>query len=85
MGVKPNTLREALLEELCAQQGFCSTGLTPEDLTESLTAQEIAEMVLAGEGLDPQIDSRSRDMIARTVSDWLFDPDGRGARSGLPR
>jgi hypothetical protein len=85
MGFRPRTLREALLYELCVRQGFCSAGLTPEDLTESLTAREIAEMVLVGESLDPPLNEKMRNSVERQVSDWLFDPQGRGARSGLPR
>ena len=84
MGIKPNTLREALLEELCAHGGFCTTGLTPEDLTEELSAREIAELVLEGEGLDPRLNAKMREGVERTVNDWLFDAHGRGARSGLP-
>ena len=53
MGHKPGSRREALLHELCVRQGYCSTGLSADDLTEELGAGEIAEMVLRGEGLDP--------------------------------
>lgn len=85
MGFRPATLREALLYELCVKLGFCSTGLTPEDLTETQSAREIADMVLTREGLRPGIDETMRNSVERQVSDWLFDPHGRGAKSGLPR
>ena len=61
-------------------------GLTVDDLTDQLSADEITEMVLRGEGLDPAMDSgETRDEVGHMVKDWLFDPHGRGVRSGLPR
>jgi hypothetical protein len=88
VGFRPKSLREALLLELCAHGGYCSTGLTADDLTDDLSADEITEMVLHGEGLntDPLMGSgKARDEVGRMVRDWLFDPGGRGVRSGLPR
>jgi hypothetical protein len=85
VGYLPTSRRDALLHELCARGGYCSTGLTVDDLTDGLSAHEIAEMVLRGEGLDPVIDRTQRDRVARIVTDWLFDPCGRGDGSGLPR
>jgi hypothetical protein len=85
VGYRPKSRREALLYELCAHSGYCSTVLTVDDLADELGADQIAEMVLRGEGLDPVIDGKQRDQVARTVEDWLFDPRGRGAMSGLPR
>jgi len=86
MGYRPSSRREALLHELCARGGYCSTGLTVDDLTDELSADEITEMVLRGEGLDPGLTDRKQSAgVLRTVQDWLFDPQGRGAKSGLPR
>jgi hypothetical protein len=85
MGYRPKSRREALLHELCARGGYRSTGLTVHDLTDELSADEITEMVLRGEGLDPVIDDKQRDYVTRVAKDWLFDPRGRGARSGLPQ
>jgi len=56
-----------------------------DDLIAALSADEITEMVLRGEGFDPVIDDKQRDYVTRMVKDWLFDPHGRGVRSGLPR
>jgi hypothetical protein len=65
--------------------GYCSTGLTVDDLTADLSADEITEMVLRGEGLDPVMtDRKQAASVLRTVEDWLFDPRGRGIKSGLP-
>jgi hypothetical protein len=58
--------------------------LTADDLTEDLDAMQIAEMVLRGEGLDPVIERRKCEDVARAVHSWLMDPHGPGARSGLP-
>lgn len=85
MGYRPKSLRDALLVELCHRGGYCSTGLTEDDLTDGLGGREIAEMVLRGEGLDPVMDAKQLDYVTRLVNDWLFDPRGRGAKSGLPR
>jgi hypothetical protein len=85
VGHRAKSRREALLYELCARGGYCSNGLTVDDLADELGADRIAEMVLRGEGLDPVIDEKQRDQVARTVEAWLFDPRGRGALSGLPR
>jgi hypothetical protein len=86
MGYRPKSRRDALLHELCARGGYCSTGLTVDDLTDELSADEITEMVLRGEGLDPVMGSgKARDEVGRMVKDWLFHPRGRGAKSELPR
>ncbi len=78
--------REALLRALCIGLGFCDTGLTPDDLGDAMTASEIADLVLSGEGLDPATTRRTlHDSIRQVIDDWLFDPNGRGANSGLPR
>jgi hypothetical protein len=86
MGYRPKSRREALLHELCARGGYCTTGLTVDDLTAELSANEITEMVLRGEGLDPVMTDRKQSAaVLRIVQDWLFDPRGRGVRSRLPR
>lgn len=85
MGYRPKSRREALLYELCARGGYCSTGLTVDDLTAELNANEITDMVLRREGLDPVLcDRKQSACVLHMVQDWLFDPRGRGAKSGLP-
>jgi hypothetical protein len=50
------------------------------------TPDEVVDAVLVVEGLDPaEVDPRQRAQIMAVVVDWLFDPHGRGERSGLPR
>ena len=47
---------------------------------------EVVDAVVAVEGLDPAaVDPNQRAQIRAVVVDWLFDPQGRGARSSLPR
>jgi len=85
VGLRPASRREALINELCASGGYCSNGLTADDLTGDLSADEITEMILRREdcwplaGRGPAVDE-----VAGMVKDWLFDPRGRGVRSGLP-
>jgi hypothetical protein len=85
MGFKPTTRREALLHELCVRGGYCSTGLTPDDLIGELTADDVAELVFRREGLDPVMEPRKYEQVAAEVRSWLFDAEGRGEQSGLPR
>ena len=50
------------------------------------TPNQVVDAVLLLEGLDPTtVDRRQRDQILAVVIDWLFDPEGRGELSGLPR
>ena len=84
MGYRPNTQREALLQELKGRHGYVVNPLTPGDLATG-SRDDIARRVLRIEGLDPVLDSKQYDEVCEIVNDWLFDPRGRGARSGLPR
>jgi hypothetical protein len=44
----------------------------------------MVELVLRGEGLDPSTTPGTlRESIEQLIDDWLFDPNGYGARSGL--
>ena len=85
VGHQPGSRREALLYELSSYHGYQSTGLSPDELVDGLSAEEIADIVLRREGLDPRSDRRQRYRVMRIVDDWLFLPSGRGAVSGLPR
>ncbi len=71
--------------------GYCDAWLSADDLTGEVGVEEITELVLRREGFleeerDIAMVSKSAwDEVARMVEDWLFDPHGRGVRSGLPR
>ena len=67
--------------------GYCGGDrwLTPSDL-DGETAGAVVDAVLVVEGLEPaMVDSSQRAQIMAIVDDWLFAPNGRGQRSGLPR
>jgi hypothetical protein len=86
MGLRPRTRAEGLLAAVCAQLGFCDTGLRTEDFTDDLTADEITDMIVSSEGLDPvMIRKELREQVREVVIDWWFKQDGPGARSGLPK
>lgn len=59
-------------------------GVTVEDLRGDVSAEQIAELVLRHEGLNPEMHRQQYEWIIDAANDWLFDPHGRGARSGLP-
>jgi len=64
--------------------GYCNE-LTAEGLAGADSAEEIADAVLIAEGLDPAMcDRATRAALVEVVDDWMFDPQGRGAQSGLP-
>jgi len=51
-----------------------------------MSVDEVVEAVLVAEGWNPVMcDRKVKAYLAQAVGDWLFDPRGRGARSGLPR
>ncbi len=78
---------EALLLELCAEHGWCLTPSNHEALVTGETrsrASVLKEIIAAEFGEDHIIDRRTRTCLERLVDDWLFDPHGRGAVSGLP-
>jgi hypothetical protein len=82
---RPMNLREAVLAELCAKYGFCNE-LTADDITDLDSRTQVTRAVLVAEGFDPDCcEKRIRWMVESVVDDWLFDPRGRGVRSGLPR
>jgi hypothetical protein len=85
VGSRPASRRAALLDELCRDLGYCND-LPAESLAGAGCAEEIIDSVLVAEGLDPATcDRATRATLAKVVDDWLFDPQGRGVQSGLPR
>lgn len=85
MGFRPESRRAAMLHELCTQYGYCNE-LKADAITESSSIEEIVDSVLVAEGVDPAMtDRKIHAFLARVVDDWLFDPQGRGAKSGLAR
>jgi hypothetical protein len=80
----PNTRRHVVLTELCRQFGFC-THLRDADLEGLTSADEVVDMVIRAEGLDPVMwDTGMRRSMIAIADDWLFAPRGRGAASEKP-
>ena len=68
--------------------GYCGgeTRWSVESDFDSDTPDAVVDTVLVVEGLDPaDVDPGQRAQLLAVVIDWLFDPQGRGERSGLPR
>jgi hypothetical protein len=83
VGDKPKTRREALLIAI-ARKGYCDTDLVDADLTESMDANEITWLILAGEFGRDRLELTPKecfDEIHREVVAWIFG--AKGARSGL--
>jgi hypothetical protein len=86
MGLCPRSRAEGLFAAVCARLGFCDTGLPTENFADDLTADEITDMIVRGEGLDPvMIRKELRQQVREIVVDWWFKHDGPGTSSRLPR
>jgi hypothetical protein len=85
MGSRPESRRAALLYELCVEHGYYNN-LGVNALAHSHGADEVVDAVLLAGGLDPTMsDQATQAPLTKAVDDWLFDLQGRGVRSGLPR
>jgi hypothetical protein len=87
VGYRPVSRLDALLEEQCTRYGWC---LDPSDRAALVQdpAQDrdaIVESIIQAEFGEAGLrDRERRTWLESLVDDWLFDPQGRGARSGLP-
>ena len=72
---------EALLYELCGKHGWCGALQHTAEMLQLRHAdtETIVAAIARAERTPPE------EWIAQVVDDWLFDADGQGARSGLPR
>jgi hypothetical protein len=86
VGYKPATRIDGIFYELLVRFGWGMYGDSsalrispPDDVSEFL------DTLLIIDGRDPAFASRThRQLLATLVKDWVLDPAGRGARSGLP-
>lgn len=86
MGYKPSTRVDGVFDELIVRYGWGMRGDAaslraepPDDVDEFVT------QLLVIDGRDPAVvDRHDRRLVRRIVIDWIFDPSGRGAKSGLP-
>lgn len=87
MGYRPATRMDALLEELCTKHGCC---LREEDRSALIVAgshecEAVTDSIVRAEFGESKLGDETRRAWLRPIVDnWLFDPVGRGARSGLP-
>ena len=78
---------QALLDELCVKHGWC---LNPDDQAALVAKRardhdEVVDAIIRAEyGETHALERETRQWLAALVDDWLFDPRGRGAASGLP-
>ena len=75
------------MEELCTKYGWCLGADDRADLVASrpLDREALAEAIIRAEFGDASVDEQDRrSFLLPILDDWLFDPAGRGARSGLP-
>jgi hypothetical protein len=73
---------EALLLELCTEHGWCGALRELETISDLRDERSVVDAILAAEGSEVA-DVKTRAWLGERVRDWLFDPDGRGSRSGL--
>jgi hypothetical protein len=84
----PNPTRlNSLLSEICVERGWC---LSPEahNLVERAIpdgVDAVVDTIITSElEIDPVLcDKATRRWLRNKIDDWLFDPRGRGASSGL--
>ena len=82
-----NSRTNALLWEVCVKYGWCDVRFQAEAfhrLVESgANVDALVDAILLAEGAELDHPHRGQ-YLRRLVDDWLFDPEGRGAHSGLP-
>ena len=85
----PNATRlNSLLSQLCTERGWC---LAPDDHDRVRAAMQdgvdgVVDTIIRAElEIEPTLcDKHTRRWLSCKVDDWLFDPRGGGASSGLP-
>jgi hypothetical protein len=87
MGYKPQSRMDALLYEICVEHGWCLPPLEREKLFAQRPedAGTLADALVAAEFGEDFVGRKEASWLTPLINDWLFDSDGRGARSGLPR
>ena len=76
----------ALYEELVVKWGWFSPSDAEGLLSMSVAdREEVIDAILRAEYGNPHAaENATRRRVGALVDDWLFDPSGRGASSGLP-
>ena len=86
MGYKPTSRIDGIFDDLVVKQGWGmygdSSGLRASP---PKTIDAFVDQLLIIDGRDPASASKAdRRLLRAIVNDWIFDPSGPGARSGLP-
>lgn len=85
----PNATRvHSLLSEICREWGYCLPPGSDEKIRSTIPEgeQAVVELIIQIElGIEPIMAAKDTHRYLRSkVIDWLFNPHGRGAASGLP-
>lgn len=88
MGHPGASRTNSLLTQICTERGWCLPPGSDELVRATIAdgpAAVIDILIRTEMGIDPVMcDSATRRWLSEKVEDWLFDPVGRGACSGLP-
>lgn len=85
MNYKPTSRVDALLSDLMVGLGWYMAGDRSALYEDPRDVEAVIDAVLVADGRDPRLAIREdRRQIRDLVVDWMFDPNGRGAQSGLP-
>ena len=79
----------SLLTEICRERGWCIGGADDQARVRQAVdggADAVVDALIQIEmQIEPEmLDKQTRRWLRGKVVDWLFDPRGRGATSGLP-
>jgi hypothetical protein len=85
MGRRPVNQMDALLDELCTKHGWCLPEVERNALVHGAHQDRDAVTTAIVRAEFGEADDERRAWLMPLVDDWLFDPAGKGARSGLPR
>lgn len=78
----------SLLSEICREWGYCLPPGSDERIRGAIPegAEAVVDLIIRIElGIEPVMAAKDTHRCLRDkVVDWLFNPHGRGAASGLP-
>ncbi len=88
MGYQDATRLNSLLSQICEESGWCVAPADYDEVRRSIDfgAEAVVDTLIRIElEMEPiMCDKETRGWLRAKVVDWLFDPRGRAATSGLP-
>lgn len=86
VNARPTSRIDGMFYELVAKYGWGMYGDSSALRTDPPETVELfVDQLLTIDGRDPELVTRRDRQLLRTIAnDWVFDPSGRGAKSGLP-